>query len=545
MRATTVDVLRAAARTDPGRVRLNNEDLPLIDAARGIFGVIDGIGGQAGGEVAAATARDVILQRLARPLGTPAERVREAIAIANNEIHRRSEESSELRGMACVITLALVADGAITIGHVGDSRLYKLRPDGIRKLTRDHSPVGEREDAGELSEVDAMRHPRRHEVFRDVGSIHRDKDEQEFVDVVHDTLEADSALVICSDGLSDMIPASTIAHVVRQHAGDAEAVVDALVAAANAAGGRDNVTVVYAEMPRFAAAIGRAVAGPTEPPASAPAPAAAAQAVRPGKTRGFFRSVFASRTTWLALGTMLGVVIGLGLALWMDRTQVRQPQTFVVGAPGSAMRTIADALLVARAEDTVRVEPGVYSELVHVRDGVHLVARVKGTVTIARPAGAPPGTPTLLVTGDRPVRISGVRIESASDQPAASGIVVEAPATLELMEVRGAVQQAIDLASAASVTVLGSRFSVSGRLLTAGDESQVTLLNNVVSRTGAAAAARPATDFAIVVSAAGQIEMKGNVFQGYNPGVVGGVTDARRRDLLADNIVVPPPVRTR
>ena len=133
--------LAGASRTDPGRVRTNNEDLPLMDAARGIFGVIDGVGGEAGGEVAAATARDVILQRLARPLGTPAERVREAIALANNEVYARAQESPALRGMACVVTLALVADGRVTIGHVGDTRLYKVRPDGVRKLTRDHSPV--------------------------------------------------------------------------------------------------------------------------------------------------------------------------------------------------------------------------------------------------------------------------------------------------------------------------------------------------------------------------------------------------------------------
>ena len=136
---------------------LNNEDLPVLDAARGVFGVIDGIGGQAGGEVAAATARDVILQRLARPVGTAAERVREAIAIANNEIYRRAAGSAELAGMGCVITLAIVADGRLTIGHVGDTRLYKIRPESIRKLTRDHSPVGELEDSGELPEPEAMR----------------------------------------------------------------------------------------------------------------------------------------------------------------------------------------------------------------------------------------------------------------------------------------------------------------------------------------------------------------------------------------------------
>ena len=213
-------VLNAAARTHPGRVRLNNEDLAVLDAARGIFGVIDGVGGQAGGEVAAATARDVILQRLARPVGTPAERVREAIAIANNEIYRRAAGSAELAGMGCVITLAVVTDGRLTIGHVGDTRLYKIRADDIRKLTPDHSPVGEREDAGELPEPEAMRHPRRHEVFRDVGTIYRDKDEQEFVDVIEAPLEPDEALLVCSDGLSDMLPGATIAHIARQHAGN-------------------------------------------------------------------------------------------------------------------------------------------------------------------------------------------------------------------------------------------------------------------------------------------------------------------------------------
>ena len=175
------ELLRGAACTDPGRVRTNNEDLPIIDPARGIFGVIDGVGGEAGGEVAAATAQDVIMQRLARPVGTAADRVREAIAIANNEIFRRAQDDSALSGMACVITLALVADGRITVGHVGDTRLYKIRAGTIRKLTRDHSPVGEMEDAHRLTEDQAMRHPRRNEVYRDVGSDHHDPDDPDFV----------------------------------------------------------------------------------------------------------------------------------------------------------------------------------------------------------------------------------------------------------------------------------------------------------------------------------------------------------------------------
>src|SRR5687767_3249484 len=108
---TAAQPLAAAFRSDPGRVRANNEDVALADAERGIFGVIDGVGGQAAGELAAAIAQDVILQRLARPLGTPSERVREAIAIANNEIFRRAGTSPELAGMTCVLTLAVVNDG--------------------------------------------------------------------------------------------------------------------------------------------------------------------------------------------------------------------------------------------------------------------------------------------------------------------------------------------------------------------------------------------------------------------------------------------------
>lgn len=539
-------MLRAAARTDPGRVRLNNEDLPLIDTSRGIFGVIDGIGGQAGGEVAAATARDVILQRLARPLGTPAERVREAIAIANNEIYRRAEQSSELRGMACVVTLALVADGGVTIGHVGDSRLYKIRPDGLQKLTRDHSPVGEREDAGELSEVDAMRHPRRNEVFRDVGSIHRDKDEEEFVDIVHELLEADSAILLCSDGLTDMLPGSTITHIVRQHAGDPEGVVDALVAAANAAGGRDNVTVVYAEMPRFAQALGNGntpvtteqlPVTPVVSPIRGDLPVSAGSTSRSaGRIARFARAVIASRVTWFALGALAGVVGALALAFTFDRAQVREPQTLGVGPDGTAsFRTIAAAMAAARSGDTVRLEPGTYSELVQISSGVDMVARVPGTVTIARPESVRPSIPTVTATGDRNVRITGIRIHNPSEPPADVALRIASPAaTLELVEIVGGVRQAISLSPVSSVTMLGGRIAVTGKIVSVGEDGHATFLNNVLTRTASG------TDAAIQAAPAAHLTLRGNAFSGFGTQIIAGVPEARRRELLDDNIVVSP-----
>ena len=179
-----------------------------MDAARGVYGVIDGVGGSAAGEVAAAIARDVILHRLSRPLGTPGERVREAIAIANNEIFRRSERAAELRGMTCVVTLSIVTGDRLTIGHVGDSRLYTMRPHGLCKLTHDHSPVGEREDAREISEIEAMHHPRRNELFRDVGGALHDKDEDDFVEVIEAEWGPECALLLCTDGLTDMVPSA-------------------------------------------------------------------------------------------------------------------------------------------------------------------------------------------------------------------------------------------------------------------------------------------------------------------------------------------------
>ncbi len=103
--------------------------------------------------------------------------------------------------MTCVVTLAVVNDGRVTIGHVGDSRLYKLRPDGIQQA---HArPLSGRRAGGcarEITEVDAMRHPRRNEVFRDVGGALRDKDEEDYVEVIDQPLERDAAILLCSDG---------------------------------------------------------------------------------------------------------------------------------------------------------------------------------------------------------------------------------------------------------------------------------------------------------------------------------------------------------
>jgi PPM family protein phosphatase len=234
----------SAAATDAGVVRSRNEDRCWVDDELGAFLVVDGMGGHAAGELAAQTAVDAIRESLAGAGGSGEARVRRAIAHANNAIFELASRGDGLQGMACVLTLALVEDGQVTIGHVGDSRLYVIWNGAIRKLTADHSPVGEWEDAGEISQEDAMAHPRRNEVFRDVGSRPRGPGEEDFIDIRACRFKPDAAFLLCSDGLTDQVTSAQIRDIVERYQGDASRVVWELVEAANDVGGKDNVTAV-------------------------------------------------------------------------------------------------------------------------------------------------------------------------------------------------------------------------------------------------------------------------------------------------------------
>lgn len=543
--------LVGAARSDAGRVRSNNEDLALLDPERGIFGVIDGVGGHAGGETAAAIARDVILQRLARPLGTPAERVREAIAIANNEIFRRAAGAPDLAGMTCVVTLAVVAEGRLTIGHVGDSRLYKLGPAGLVKLTHDHSPVGEREDAQEIGEVEAMRHPRRHEVFRDVGSALRDKDEADYVEVIEDSLEEDAAILVCSDGLTDMIPSATIERIVRAHAGDVEAVASSLVAAANEAGGRDNVTVVYAESPEFASALAASRTG-----------VAATAAVGADDPRVVGRTRLAGRLPlWFALGAAFGLAVAL-LFAWQATTTSVTGRTLVAAPQASeTVGTLATAVQAARAGDVIRLEPGTYAESLAIPDGVSLRARVPGASTFVRPPGATGEWVAIVARGGSASTIAGVRIVSTPEAPIQVGIRLAGQGhALELLQIDGAARVGVELLPDASATLHGGHLAGPEAAVFLGPRSRLEATGNVFLREGttarvlpapaqapsprsrAATRGRPVADdvAAIRLEEGAQALLRRNVFAGFGVDPVPGLPEAERDSMRTANVVMAP-----
>lgn len=251
---------RSGVASDSGRVRELNEDRSFVDDERGIYLVVDGVGGHAAGDLAA----EIALATIAAELGEGPDvglrdvglnnvelRIRRAITAANNEIYSKATSDETLRGMGCVLTLAVLHDGRMTVGHVGDSRLYLIWNGGLRKLTSDHSPVGEKEDRGELSEEEAMLHPRRHEVFRDVGSHRRDASDEDFIEVREFVFKPDAAVLLCSDGLTDMLTSPEILAIVERYDGDPQQTARELVEAANEAGGLDNVTAVFVAGPDF------------------------------------------------------------------------------------------------------------------------------------------------------------------------------------------------------------------------------------------------------------------------------------------------------
>lgn len=441
----------AAGHSDPGRKRSNNEDRFWIDTERGIFLVVDGVGGQAAGETAAETAVAMLKARLERQVGSTVDRVREGITLANNEIFRMAESKVEWHGMACVLTVAVVEDGRVTVGHVGDSRLYLLQGGRIRKVTHDHSPVGEREDAGELNELEAMQHPRRNEVFRDVGSEEHTPQDADFIEIVEAPFPPEAALLLCSDGLSDMIPSTEMQRLIEQHAEQPRQAVRALVEAANEAGGKDNVTVVLVQGPQFAAAPRRT------------ATLAVAAAKRPANW-GARLMVF-----------LLGLALGAGLMWFLRRSPAGEvaaggEREWRVGLGESINATLAKA----RPGDTVIVPPKLYPETVRLTEGVTLVSEQPREATIQ---GA------ILVEGVKVGRVQGFRVD-ASGQPVGI-LLADTGITVEDTEVLGAHAAGVEFRGSSTATLLACRIHANlgaGIVIQAG--TQPRLIHNVVTNNG-------------------------------------------------------------
>ena len=272
--------------TDAGKVRRNNEDSLLAGDGTDetLFVVADGIGGFEAGEVASSITVDVL-----RTLG-PDESFENAIREANRRILAAARDDEKLSGMGTTI-VALRFGGRseeprAEVSHVGDSRAYLLREGILRPLTEDHSLVAELVRSGDLTRAQAAEHPQKNLITRALGA----EDEVEADNMVL-PVEAGDRLLLCSDGLSDMITEDRIGSILREHPENPEAPARRLISAALDAGGTDNVTVIVVDVKereekdvsggtREMQAVPPPTAGPTHAPRYRPGSRREARAIR-------------------------------------------------------------------------------------------------------------------------------------------------------------------------------------------------------------------------------------------------------------------------
>jgi len=274
--------LHAAGRTDIGQQRDHNEDelyyqiFDTGDESRGLFIVADGMGGYQAGEIASQIAVSTIRDELAdlfrshqsRPtvrLGEQAsptesaaatgmqtqplsevsvykdaeDRVRDAIRRAHAEIIRYGQEHRHASGLGSTVTLALVLNGHAIIANVGDSRTYLFRGQNLKRITSDHSLVARLVDAGQITEEEAYTHPNRNLIYRSLGAGHTSVD----VDMFHEDLQAGDILLLCCDGLWEMVRSDELAQTLASEP-DPDKACARLIELANEHGGEDNITAI-------------------------------------------------------------------------------------------------------------------------------------------------------------------------------------------------------------------------------------------------------------------------------------------------------------
>jgi len=244
--------VRAAGKTDTGKVREHNEDAFYCGEVSGLFAVADGMGGQLAGEIASAMAVDVLRDHLERGAAAgealvgnvdqrhspTANRLASGIRRANQVIHAAGKSKAAWRNMGSTLVAAQLHDQRLAIAHVGDSRIYLIRGGSIIQLTDDHSLVAEQQRQGLISQAEAERSPLKNIITRALG-----EGPQIEVDLSDLDLIDGDRILLCSDGLTNMVDDRAILAVVGAE-DDPQRACDTLIATANAGGGRDNITVV-------------------------------------------------------------------------------------------------------------------------------------------------------------------------------------------------------------------------------------------------------------------------------------------------------------
>lgn len=246
---------QAEAQTDTGHKRTQNQDSFVAIPELGLFLVADGMGGHRGGEIASAMATEIITQAIQNAQQTPdwqpAHIIQNAITQANQKIFDRSSQEPSLRGMGTTTTAALFKGDRLVIGHVGDSRIYLFcpgndqEPPQLWQLTRDHSLIQEKLRARIITRAEAEADPMKNVITRSVGF-----EPQVNVEIYEKKVTPGEIFLMCSDGLSGMIPDSSLTQILQKHLVEeknSKNTVQKLIEIANANGGDDNISVILIE----------------------------------------------------------------------------------------------------------------------------------------------------------------------------------------------------------------------------------------------------------------------------------------------------------
>ena len=239
-------VLKVVALSDIGKVRQNNQDyysVPKNEEKLGIYILADGMGGYNGGEIASQLAVESVKSYIETNFNSAftnkeeiMEFLRSAIQYANMVVYEKAKETQELQGMGTTLEVCFIYHNRVYIGHIGDSRIYRIRKEVMRKLTTDHSYVENLVKEGKITKEEARVHPKKNMITKALGCA-------PFVepDVMVKGFQKQDILVITSDGLTNKVSDSEIFDIIKQ---DVDSSCEKLINMANERGGNDNITVI-------------------------------------------------------------------------------------------------------------------------------------------------------------------------------------------------------------------------------------------------------------------------------------------------------------
>jgi hypothetical protein len=419
---------------------------------------------------------------------------------------------------------------------VGDSRLYLIWNGNLRKITSDHSFVGEKEDRGELTEEEAMAHPRRHEVLRDVGSRLRGPDDSQFIEIKEFIFRPDAALLLCSDGLTDVLTCAQIKAIIERYEGDPGGTAQLLAKTASDSGGTDNISVVFVAGPEF---VGNESGTLVE--------ARARHATtRVREIPQAPRTSVLSRFLWLLTGMILGALLWVAGERFLppplvpkDLNAQRRPSH--IGVDPADPLGLVKALALARAGDTLDVPPGQYFGPIHLKDHVAIVAAVPGqAIVVSNPASlADPGL-ALAARGVSDARVTGLRILGDEAHPLRIGALLSnASVEMDDVEVSGAIETGVRIEGVSRSTLLADYVHANvGPGLLIADNGTPRLAGNRITDNGKLPGALRA---GVEVSSGAKPAMENNVILGNGVPGISGVSPETDLEIRGRNILDEKP----